>query len=138
MLSPEGRKDLYKVLYERMPAEIMDTLSIIYDAACQAAEYCVSREPNLFGLTNFYVDKFHSITHTCDSFWKLTSYPDLVHLISTSSESLNDYLQKFHNQCPYMKQATFMKFVAWVTGVRNFFLNKSLNEKRKIYTQGVK
>ena len=52
---------------ENMPVEVMNTLSFIYNAACQVAEYYFSKKPNFFKLTNFSVDKFHSITHTGDN-----------------------------------------------------------------------
>ena len=43
MLSPEGRKDLYKVLYECMLMEVMDTLSVIYDAGI-FVKFCCQKE----------------------------------------------------------------------------------------------
>lgn len=124
MLAPEGRKEVLKVLYERMPAEILDHLSVIYDAACQAGEYCMRREPELFACTNFFVDRFHGMTHTCSNFWKLAAYPGLVEVVSSSSESLNDFLQQFHSQVAYMKQSSVMRFVAVIGGVRNWIITK--------------
>jgi hypothetical protein len=35
MLTPEGRKDLFKVCYERFPKEVLDELNVIFDFGCQ-------------------------------------------------------------------------------------------------------
>ena len=34
MVAPEGRKDLLKVLYERMPQEVLNELHVLYDFNC--------------------------------------------------------------------------------------------------------
>jgi hypothetical protein len=133
MLAPEGRKDVFKVLYERFPSEVLDHVNVIFDAACQAGEYCIKREPELFAFTNFFVDRFHGVTHTCNNFWKLASYPGLVELISSSNESLNDFLQQFHSQAAYMKQATLMQFVKFLTGVCNWLLSKKHKNDIQIF-----
>jgi hypothetical protein len=97
MYAPEGRKDVMKVLYERLPQVVLDNLTVIYDFACQAAEYCISREPKMFCMTKFVIDRFHSNNHKCGSFWKLSTYPGFADLVSTASESLNAFIQRFHS-----------------------------------------
>jgi hypothetical protein len=128
MFAPEGRKDLFKVLYERLPQAVLDSLTVIYDFACQAGEYCISREPKMFCLTKFLIDRFHSNNHKCASFWKLHSYPGFADLVSTASESFNAFIQWFHSQCAYMRQDTFMLFMELVTTVRNWLTNQRLKQ----------
>ena len=74
MYAPEGRKDLFKVLYERMPVEVLKDLNVIFDFACQAAEYATNREPELFATTRFLIDRFHSHGHKCCDSWKVHLY----------------------------------------------------------------
>ena len=97
MFGPEGRKDVMKVLYERMPQTVLDNLIVIYDFAYQASEYCIKREPEMFCKTQFFIDHFHAANHKCAFFWKLMSYPGFAELASTVSESLNSFLQRFHS-----------------------------------------
>lgn len=48
MAEPEGRKDLFYMLFERWPADKLDSLVTIYDFNCNAEEYELNREPLLF------------------------------------------------------------------------------------------
>lgn len=41
MLVPEGRKELFKVLFKRILCYMLNHLNVIFDAACQGGEYCV-------------------------------------------------------------------------------------------------
>ncbi len=84
----------------------------------------------MFARTKFVIDRFHSNNHVCASFWKLASYPGAAELVSTASESLNVFLQRFHSQCAYMRQDTFMKFLDLLVTIRNFLINVVL--KRNI------
>ena len=129
MLVPEGRKDLLKVLYERIPMEELQNLTVMYDFACNAAEYITLREPKLFATTRFVIDRFHSVNHKCSSFWKLTSYPGFADLVSTASESLNSFLTRFSSQCAYMKQETYIKFLNLMFAVCNWLVNMQLQQK---------
>ena len=53
MFGPEGRKDVMKVLYERMPQTVLDNLIVIYDFAYQAGEYCIKKKPECFAKLSF-------------------------------------------------------------------------------------
>ena len=130
MYAPEGRKDLFKVLYERMPYEVLKDLNVIFDFACQAAEYASNQEPKLFSRTKFFIDRFHSRGHKRCAAWKLHSYPYFSELCSTASESLNSFLQNFHTQCSFMKQETFMLFIQLVVTVRNWIISNKLEHAR--------
>ena len=106
MLEPEGRKDVMKVLYERIPQEVLDGMTILFDFACQAGVYCTRREPTMFAQTKFLVDRFHGMTHKCSEFWKLGNYPGFAQMQSTASERFNAFLAPFNVMCAYMKQET--------------------------------
>lgn len=135
MFGPEGRKDVMKVLYERLPEKVLDNLVVIYDFGCQAAEYCIKREPVMFARTQFFIDRFHGSNHKCASFWKLMSYPGFSELISTASETLNAFLQRFHSQCAYMRQDTYMLFLEVVITVRNWLINERHRGNNILHTQ---
>ena len=71
MVAPEGRKDLHKVLYERMPQEVLDQMHVVYDFSCQAAEYMLNREPDMFAKIRLFVDRFHAMSHKCADVFKM-------------------------------------------------------------------
>ena len=131
MLQPEGRKDVMKVLYERLPAEVLDKATILFDFSCQAGVYCCRREPELFAKTKFLVDRFHGYSHKCPSFWKLSNYPDFAQMASTASESLNSELQPLQSMVSYMKQETFMTFLSLFISIKNNLKNKALERAQQ-------
>lgn len=120
MYEPEGRKDLHKVLYERMPQEVLQNLTVVFDFACAAAPYSCRREPELFGRVKWLIDRFHSYSHKCSDFWKMASYPTIAKMCSTASESLNAKVQNFDSACGYMRQETFMTFMTLIFGILNY------------------
>ena len=126
MYEPEGRKDIMKVLYERMPEQVLQGLTVLYDFACQAAVYAHRREPELFTSTKWLIDRFHGYSHKCSDFWKMSSYPSVANLCSTASESLNSALQGFNSMCAFMRQDTFMIFVCLIIGIINWLKTKML------------
>jgi hypothetical protein len=64
MRDPEGRKDLFTVLYERIPEEMFtEGFTVIYDFACNFHEYCMNREPVMFQRVKCFVDRFHKRGH---------------------------------------------------------------------------
>ena len=80
----------------------------------------------MFAKTKFVIDRFHGITHKCSEYWKLASYPGFSSLVTTASESHNAFLQPFHSMCAYMKQSTFVTFMDFIIGVKNYLVNKEL------------
>ena len=134
MVDPEGRKDVMKVLYKRMPQEVLDKLCIVYDFGCQEAEYMLNREPNMFRKTRVFIDRFHAMSHKCSSVFKLQAYLTLKKLVSTSSESLNTFLQKtLHTQAAFMKQETYVEMLGGILGVCNWFLNNEAERVRNMF-----
>lgn len=119
MFDPEGRKDVFSVLYERMPEEILANLTVIYDFGCQLSEYILNREPNLFKWVIFFVDKFHKrANHKCKELFDLDSHPIMGFLNSSTIESLNSYVQHFRRQVAGMKQETAMLYIAFMLALK--------------------
>lgn len=123
MVAPEGRKDLLKVLYERMPQEVLDQMHVLYDFNCQQGEYMLNRVPEMFSNIRLFIDRFHATSHKCASAFKLQAYPVFQELPSTGSESLNLFLQHLHGQAPFMRQDTFVSIVRACVGLRNYIFN---------------
>ena len=88
LVIPEERKDLMKVLYERIPEDVLKQATVLYDFACNAGEYIALREPKLFSMTQLLIDRFHSGNHKCSSLWKINTYPGFNDLVSTASEAI--------------------------------------------------
>lgn len=134
MLQPEGRKDFTKVLYERMPSEVLDGgLFALYDFACQAAEYMYNRCPELVHGVEFKLDRFHGVSHKCAGVFKLHEFAVYQQLVSTGAEILNDFLQLMHGQTPFMKQETKAIVLNGVVGIRNYLINDELERIITMY-----
>ena len=126
MLDPEGRKDLLKVLFERMPQEVLDVLHVVYDFNCQEAEYMLNRVPSMFAKTRLFIDRFHAMSHKCASVFKLQAYPAFQELVTTGSEQFNFFLQKYHSNTPFMTQSTYITFVRLLAGLHNYKVNRNI------------
>ena len=61
----------------------------------------------------------------------------LSELCLTASETLNAFLQKFHNQCAFMKQETFMKFLELILTVRNYLMTSKLQAAKDVFTSNI-
>ena len=127
MVAPEGRKDLLKVLYERMPQEVLDELTVVFDFNCQEGEYMLNRVPSMCAHIRLLIDHWHSRAHKCPSMFKMDAYPLLQSLISTSSESLNNIMQHLHSQTPFMSMDTYVIVISGIMGVRNKLLNDKMS-----------
>jgi Kyakuja-Dileera-Zisupton transposase len=126
MVAPEGRKDLMKILYERMPQEVLDDMNVVYDFNCQEGEYMLNRLPEMFAKVRLYIDRFHAMSHKCASVFKLQAFSAFQELVSTGAEVLNKFLQRLHSQTPFMKQETYVTIVEAMVGLRNYMLNKEM------------
>ena len=101
-----------------------------YDFACNAYEYTLNREPELFKKTSWFVDNFHRQGHKCSAVHNLNSFEhlDLPELKTSSNESLNSYLQSFRSQISYMKQKHVMLITKTMIGVHNSKKNEKAKE----------
>ncbi len=114
MKGSEGRRDLFNVLHEYYPSKELQQLCVIYDFACNANEYALNREPELFKKTRWFVDNFHkSGNHKCSDIHSLRHYQflDLPQLSTSTCESLNSFVQEFRSQFSYMKQENGMIYL---------------------------
>ncbi len=93
----------------------------------------LNRIPDMFAHTRLFIDRFHATSHKCADVFKLQAFGEYQELISTASESLNLFLQRFHGQAPFMTQATFMLLLSNIVGVRNYMLNKEMLQLQKQY-----
>ena len=57
MIQSEKRKNLAKVLVERMSKKVLAKLHILYNFNYQAKEYLYNRFPDLFAFTKFLIDR---------------------------------------------------------------------------------
>ena len=99
----------------------------------QEGEYMLNRAPELFDKIRVFIDRFHAMGHLCCEGFKLANYPEFHALVSTSAESLNSFMQHFHSQVAFMNQATFMQFMLFVLGVRNWMINQLLAQLMAMY-----
>jgi hypothetical protein len=133
MVVPEGCKDLLKVLYERMPQEVLDELHVVYDFNCQEGEYMLNRLPQMFSKIRLFIDCFHAMSHKCASVFKLQAFSVFQELVSTGAEALNNFLQRLHGQTPFMKQETFMVLMEALVGLRNYSMNEEIERIVQMY-----
>lgn len=134
MVSPEGRKDLLKVLYERFPQEVLDQLLVLYDFNCNEGEYMLNRVPHMFAYTRLFIDRFHAKNHhSCASTFKLQAFPVYQELVSTGNEVYNSFIQQYHNITPFMTQSSYVKFISTLTGLHNLLLNVKFQQIMKVY-----
>ncbi|KAL5009419.1 hypothetical protein ScPMuIL_015000 [Solemya velum] len=90
---------------------------IIYDNACKLHSYCISRDPQFFKDTEFYVDRLHWENHTsCSYGYNLSLYPQFNSVNSQLSEQSNAGLKRIKDQLSYMTANNFLShctFYLW-------------------------
>lgn len=90
---------------------------IIYDNACKLHSYCISRDPQFFKDTEFYVDRLHWENHTsCSYGYNLSLYPQFNSINSQLSEQSNAGLKRIKDQLSYMTANNFLShctFYLW-------------------------
>lgn len=108
-----------------MPKEVLDgRLFILYDFACQAAEYTYNRFPQLMAGVKYKIDRWHELSHKCAGVFKLHEFAVYQQLVSTGAKVLNDFLQLMHEQTPFMKQKTKAIVLNAVVSIRNYLINE--------------
>lgn len=126
MGTPEGRKDIFYVLYRYWPQEALDKLIWIYDFACQAEEYMLNREPLVFQHSRGFIDKFHFANHRCNSMWDINLFPLYKSTNTSIMESNNRFMNQFRAQLPYMTQTRAVDFCKFILGIRNYWINDAM------------
>jgi len=93
MKDPEGRKDIFYVIWRFWPKDKVDLLTLIFDFGCQQDEYFFNREPEFFARCRIFVDKFHGNTHKCSPLYHLGNYPQY----QAPNTSVVEQFNPFHN-----------------------------------------
>ncbi|KAL8277421.1 hypothetical protein RQP46_010143 [Phenoliferia psychrophenolica] len=111
----EGRNDIFSAL---LTFWAVAPLIIIYDFACQLAQYCMVREPLFFKNSRFYVDELHAHGHTsCSSACFLAPAmkqdPSLRTLNSSAAECAHGTLARTKKSLSYMNEEHGLLFM-WV------------------------
>ena len=84
---------------------------LYYDFACQLSEYCLNREPELFKLTRFWHDLFHSIPHKCGPNFKSGRVYGLEGVNTEICEQVNSFLQCVKYTASHVSQEHFVFFL---------------------------
>lgn len=99
----------------RMISEVLTTRFsvipevIMYDNACNLAEFCWMRYPTLFENSIFVVDAFHFNSHTnCCSSFDSSANGSIVNINSSLAEQKNSKVKDFKKTSVFMKARTFM------------------------------
>jgi hypothetical protein len=146
MAEPEGRKDIFYVIWRYWPKDMVDKLLIIFDFGCQQDEYFFNREPEFFARCRVFIDKFHGKGHTCSPLYHLTFYPTL----QTINTSVVEQFNPFHNSFGYvylhvltltyyspqlscMRSPIAVRFMKYVYGYRNKRNNQKLQQGTNYY-----
>lgn len=129
MSADEGRNDIFSSLFVHWK---LAPKIVIYDFACQLAEYCYVREFEFFSKTRFFVDRMHIKGHTCSSacsFVNVASVDSTLRPINTSiAESCNSILRRIGKSLSYMREDRAIVYANCFISYRN----------RKIYDDIIK
>lgn len=119
LLEGESPKQVYHTLSSRFPA--MPKI-IIYDNACNLAEYFYNRSPILCKATIFLSDGFHFCHHiNCSHCFDSKKYKSLLHGISTvTHEQKNALLAKLKLTAPGMRYDTFVLLMTTMLAKMNY------------------
>ncbi|GAQ87918.1 hypothetical protein KFL_003870160 [Klebsormidium nitens] len=103
----ESVSDLGTILLTRFPFKMLQGMTVVEDASCNAQEWFLNRVPQLAKFILFVVDRFHSgpiscapsgakryATHTCAPTLFIDSFPQHERTITTASEGINSGLKR--------------------------------------------
>ncbi|KAJ3504073.1 hypothetical protein NLJ89_g8132 [Agrocybe chaxingu] len=117
----EGRNDVFSALYThwRQAPEW-----VIYDFACAAAPYSMTREPDFFKNTRHGIDDCHSQGHTkCSAACFVKSYADLdprlAKVNTSAAECGNSGLGRIRKSVSYMRQDQAIVYIRVFVAVWN-------------------
>ncbi|GAA5993703.1 hypothetical protein JCM11641_004843 [Rhodosporidiobolus odoratus] len=106
MPGAEGRNDVFAALlcYFSVAPEV-----VVYDYACQLAQYALVREPEFFRNTRFYIDEFHARGHAkcsaaCSIQPAMRADPDLRAVNTSAAECAHSTLRRIRKSMRYMTE----------------------------------
>lgn len=89
---------------------------VVYDLACAAHKYSMTRDPHFFHRTRFLLDRLHVYNHhACAPTYRPSQHPDLKGVNTQVSEQFNAILRPFKS---FLQYATYRHFTLALT----FFL----------------
>jgi hypothetical protein len=117
----EGRNDVFSTVYTHFP---IAPDVILYDFSCQAATYCMTREPDFFKRTRFLIDCFHEDGHSsCSPATRMSvarEHNQVLKKVNTSiAESGNAKLKRIKLSTSYMGQARAILYVKTFLSIIN-------------------
>ena len=90
----------------------------MYDNNCDEHDYCLSREPLWFTVTEFNVDEPHFRGHTaCCSAYNTALYPHVE--CAPMAEQQNKRLRMLENHLSYMRQARALWYLRYFLYLMN-------------------
>lgn len=117
----EGPSTLFTILYERFQ---FAPGTVVYDNACNAGRYCLSREPKFFSLTKWLIDRLHFKNHVgCHSCFNIDMYPSDTKILKgkmTLGELNTQAVEQVNSKLSYMGGVSFMKESSYIQYVKLF------------------
>ena len=128
----EGPSTLFKMVYERFEhAPGM----LIYDNACNAARYALSREPGHFASSGFRIDRLHFKNHKgCHMGFCLDAYPQTTKILGgamTLKQLNSQCVEQANSRLKHMGGITFMNEKTYMHYVKLYLFLLNRNKKRK-------
>jgi hypothetical protein len=128
----EGPNTLFAILYERFSHA---PGLVIYDNACNAARYAISREPEFFAHTKFLIDRMHFKNHIgCHLGFNIDAYPADTKILGgrmTLGELNSQACEQVNSKLSYMGGVSFMGEATYFAYVKLFIflLNRQKIDK---------
>jgi hypothetical protein len=120
--SPEVPFTLLMTRFRKAPQ------TVIYDNACNLAEYALNRCPPHFKDTKFFVDRFHWDNHTaCSEGYNIGLYPQFSSVNTEVVEQANSDFNHIKASLSYMTKSNFLNHL------RLFVYFRNRNRLNKLY-----
>lgn len=128
----EGPSTLFKMVYERFQQA---PGMLIYDNACNAARYALSREPGHFALSGFRIDRLHFKNHKgCHMGFCLDAYPQTTRILGgamTLKQLNSQCVEQANSRLKHMGGINFMNEKTYMHYVKLYIFLLNRNKKKK-------
>jgi len=129
----EGPSTLFSILYERFQ---FAPGTVVYDNACNAGRYCLSREPKFFSHTKWLIDRLHFKNHVgCHSSFNIDSYPSDTKILGdkmTLGQLNTQAVEQVNSKLSYMGGVSFMSEASYFQYVKLFMFLLNRNKIAKV------
>ena len=100
----ESERTIFELLLTRWPTP---PKVVVYDNACNAHYFCLSREPDYFKFTQFIIDQLHASGHkACSCAYDPTRHEIVINKNTQQCEQLNSKFTRKQSQLYKMGQVT--------------------------------